>query len=109
LNDDLLLGQGQIVASGFTRGAEGVAASWGLSWAEQGAAGINPVAIRAHYGQGFHHPHLSGATVGDWPLNVFDAAQAEAELPTMRAIIAADLHNLVFQADFRIIPATMAG
>jgi hypothetical protein len=47
--------------------------------------------------------------IGEWPLNVFAADEAEAQTPTLRAIVAADLHNLVFQADFRIIPATTAG
>jgi hypothetical protein len=44
------------------------------------------------------------------PLNVFDEAQAAAELPTLRAMAAADLHNLVFQlgGDVRIIPAVQA-
>lgn len=65
--------------------------------------------LYAHYGASFHHPHLRGATVSEWPLNVFDDAQAAAELPTLRAIAAADLHNLVFERDFRIVPATMAG
>jgi hypothetical protein len=42
---------------------------------------------------------------------VFDAMQAEAELPTLRAIASADLHNLVFQlgGDVRIIPAVLRG
>jgi hypothetical protein len=45
--------------------------------------------------------------VGDWALNVFDEEQAAAELPTMRAIASADIHNLVFQRDFHIIPAIL--
>jgi hypothetical protein len=82
-------------------------AVWALSWPDQQAAGLNPVMIRAYYGAGFHHPHLQSGTVGDWPLNVFDEEQAAAELPTLRAMASADLHNLVFQlgGDIRIIPA----
>jgi hypothetical protein len=38
---------------------------------------------------------------------VFDEEQAAAELPTLRAIASADIHNLVFQRDFRIIPAIL--
>ena len=34
-----------------------------------------------------------------------DIAIEAAELPTLRAIAAADLHNLVFQLDYRIVPA----
>ncbi len=109
LNDDLLLGGGTVEHTGVRRsGDSGLEAWWTLSWPECQAAGVAPIIIRAHYGRGFHHPHLSGGTVGEWPLNVFTAEQAAAELPTLRAIAAADLHNLVFQADYRIVPATMA-
>ena len=80
---------------------------WLLSWPAQRAAGIHAVTLRAYYGARFLHPHLQGSTVGDWPLNVFDAEQAAAELPTLRAIASADLHNLVFQlgGDYRVVPA----
>jgi hypothetical protein len=84
-------------------------AVWTLSWPEQRDAGVDPVTIDATYGRGFHHPHLRGATVGSWPLNVFDDEQARAEVPVLRAIAAADLHNLVFQRDFRIVPVTTRG
>lgn len=110
LDTHLLLGTGQVRAEGVRRSADGSTVSvWALSWPEQRAAGIDPVTIRAFYGSGFHHPHLRGGTVGDWPLNVFTAEQARAELPVLRAIASADLHNLVFQRDYRIIPATMVG
>ncbi|HWG14940.1 MAG TPA: hypothetical protein VG268_16850 [Streptosporangiaceae bacterium] len=110
LNEATLLGTGQIEASGLRASADGGReAVWTLSWPEQREAGIDPVTIDATYGAGFHHPHLRGATVGTWPLNVFDDEQARAELPVLRAIAAADLHNLVFQRDFRIVPATTRG
>ncbi|WP_052411194.1 hypothetical protein [Streptomyces sp. NRRL S-118] len=109
VNEHLLRNTGEIRASGVRRTPDGgVAATWALTWPEQRVTEIDPITIRAHYGGGFHHPHLSGATVGEWPLNVFDAGQAAAELPLLRAIVAADLHNLVFQRDFRIVPATVA-
>jgi len=50
---------------------------------------------------------LRGGTVGNWPLSVFAEEQAADVLPTLRAIASADLHNLAFQRDYRIIPATM--
>ena len=83
-------------------------ATWSLTWREQSQRRIQPVTLQAFFGRGFHHPHLRGATVGTWPLNVFSEADAAAELPTLRAIAIADLHNLVFQSDFRIIPAIIA-
>jgi hypothetical protein len=110
LNAQLLLGTGEVTATGVRHSADGgFEAVWGLSWPEQQAAGIKPVAIRAYFGPGFAHPHLQSGTVGDWPMNVFDEQQAATELPTLRAMAAADVHNLVFElgGDIRIIPATV--
>ena len=109
INTDLLLGTGEVTATGEGRRGGGVEAIWALSWPQQQAAGINPIIIRAYYSAGAHHPHLQAGTAGDWPLNVFDDKQAAAELPTLRAMASADLHNLVFQRDYRIIPAVMTG
>jgi hypothetical protein len=110
INTDLLLETGQVTATGVRRSTDGGAdAVWALSWPEQQAAGIKPIVIRAYFGSGFAHPHLQSGTVGDWPLNVFDDEQAAAELPTLRAMAAVDIHNLVFQVggDVRIIPAAL--
>jgi len=82
-----------------------VVASWALSWPEQRSTGISPVVLMGYYGIGFHHPHLRGATVGDWPLNVFTRSDAADQLDLLRAIASAELHNLVFQADYTIVPA----
>ncbi len=109
INADLLLGTGEVTATGARRHGGGLDAIWSLSWPEQQATEINPVVIRAYYSAGAHHPHLEGGTVGDWPLNVFDEKQAAAQVPTLRAVASADLHNLVFQRDYRIIPAITNG
>ncbi len=110
MNDALLLASGTVAASGVSKSPEGdVTAVWTLNWPEQEQAGIPPVTLEAFFGHGFHHPHLRGATVGVWPLNVFSDADAAAELPTLRAIAAADLHNLVFQRDYRIVPVIIRG
>ncbi len=107
MNDTLLLDTGTITATGVTTSRDGdVTATWALGWPEQEQAGVQPITLQAFYGRGFHHPHLRGGTVGDWPLNVFSDADAVAELPTLRSITAAELHNLVFQRDYRIVPAT---
>ena len=109
INTDLLLGTGAVAATGVRRRGGGVEAIWALSWPEQQAAGISPIVIRAYYSATAHHPHLQAGTIGDWPLNVFDDTQAAAELPALRAVASADLHNLVFQRDYRIIPAIVNG
>ncbi|GFE60129.1 hypothetical protein AOG2_07170 [Geobacter sp. AOG2] len=106
INAALLLGTGSVTASNLVRSPNGdLMATWTLAWPEQEQANAQPVTLQAFYGRDFHHPHLRGGTVGVWPLNVFSDADAEAELPTLRAIASADLHNLVFQRDYRIIPA----
>jgi hypothetical protein len=107
INDDLLLGTGEILATGIRSTNDGVDAIWALTWPEQRDAGIGPITLRAFYGAGFHHPHLRGGTVRDWPLNVFTEEQAAAKLATFREIASAEVHNLVFQRDYRIIPATV--
>jgi hypothetical protein len=107
INDDLLLRTGEIRSTGVRSTKGGIDAIWALTWPEQRDAGISPVTLHAFYGAGFHHPHLRGGTVGDWPLNVFTEEQATAKLATLREIAAADVHNLVFQRDYRIIPATV--
>jgi hypothetical protein len=107
---ELLLDTGEITATGVQRSATaGLHSVWALAWPEQRAARISPIIVRAYFGIGSPHPHLQGGTVGDWPLNVFDEYQAVAELPTVRTIAAAEIHNLVFQTggDYRIIPAVL--
>lgn len=109
INDTLLLGKGRLSATGVFRSGDGdLSAEWALVWAAQEERGIQPVRLRAVFGRNFMHPHLCGATVGYWPLNIFSESEAAGELATLRAVAAADLHNLVFQSDFRIIPAVTA-
>ena len=106
INSYLLLDTGKIVATGLQREADGsMSASWELVWPEQQTVGVAPVTICAYYGIGFTHPHLRGSTVRDWPLNVFTSHDATDQLSILRAIATSDLHNLIFQSDYRIIPA----
>jgi hypothetical protein len=110
MNTLLLLESGRITGTGLRRTPDGgLAASWALSWPEQRSAGISPVLLKAYYGIGFHHPHLRGATVGDWPLNIFTRSDADDQLYLLRAIAGAELHNLVFEADYTIVPAVSRG
>jgi hypothetical protein len=108
INRYLLRDTGEVAATGAQRSADGGSdAVWTLAWPEQRAAGVKPIVLRAYFGTGFAHPHLQSGTVGDWPLNVFDEEQAATEVPTLRAMATADIHNLVFElgGDVRLIPA----
>src|SRR6202166_4710654 len=105
ININLLRETGQLTESGFRRTPDGgLNASWALSWPEQQAAGIEPIVLQAYFGGGFHHPHLRGTTVHDWPLNVLSEEDAAAQLSILRAIASSDLHNLVYRSNYRIVP-----
>ena len=109
MNTSLLLDTGHLTDTGLQRTADGgLSASWALSWPEQRAAGVQPIVLQAYFGGGFHHPHLRGTTVHDWPLNVFTEEDAADQLSILRAIASSDLHNLVYSADHRIVPAVTA-
>ena len=109
MNASLLLDTGQLTETGLRRTPDGgLNASWALSSPEQRVAGVQPIVLQAYFGGGFHHPHLRGTTVHDWPLNVFSAEDAAAQLSILRAIASRDLHNLVYRADYRIVPAVTA-
>jgi len=109
MNASLLLNTGQLTETGVRRTEDGgLNASWTLSWPEQRAAGVQPIVLQAYFGSAFHHPHLRGTTVHDWPLNVFTDEDAAAQLSILRAIASSDLHNLVYRADYRIVPAVTA-
>jgi hypothetical protein len=106
MNTWLLLELGRISGTGLQRTTDGgLVASWALGWPEQRSAGVSPVVLMGYYGIGFHHPHLRGATVGDWPLNIFTRSDAADQLHLLRAIASGELHNLVFQAGYTIVPA----
>jgi len=106
VNTFLLLDSGAVSETGLQRSLDGgMSAAWELSWPEQRKVCVPSIMLHAYFGAGFHHPHLRGATVGDWPLNLFSVQDATDQLPVLRAIATSDLHNLVFQSDYRIIPA----
>jgi hypothetical protein len=110
VDEAVLLSTGDVEDSGLRRADDGtLVRSWTLRWPEQTQRGLGPVTLEAWFGAGFHHPHLRGATVHDWPLNVYAEDDARELLPVLRSVVTADLHNLVFQADWRIIPAARAG
>lgn len=108
-DDHLLLGGGEIEDLAIRRDPQGgLVAGWILTWDQQRRSGVAAVQVIAHYGAGFHHPHLRGGTIAEWPLNVADGEQARGQRALVEAIVAAEFHNLVFLADYRIVPATVA-
>src|SRR4029077_7899058 len=63
MNTSLLLDTGQLAETGLRRTADGgLIASWALSGPGQQAAGVEPIALEAYFGGGFHHPHVRATT-----------------------------------------------
>ena len=85
-----------------------------LSWPEQRAARImrgphgplQPVRIIVNYSQGFLHPHLSRSIAGFWPFQVTSAADAERQKSILAAIVGLELHQRIFETNWRILPVS---
>ena len=93
-------------------GSGGLVTRFELSWPQQRAARVmrgpngplQPVRLVVNYSQGFHHPHLSGSTAGFWPFQVTSAADAERQKGILAAIVELELHQRIFETDWRILP-----
>jgi hypothetical protein len=95
-------------------GSGGLETRFELSWPEQRAAQVTrgpleplqPVRLVVNYSQGFLHPHLAGSTVGYWPFQVRNQADAERQKGILAAIIELELHQRIFETDWRILPVS---
>ena len=76
--------------------------TWLLSWPDQRSAGVEPVQIAARFA-GRVHPHLGATRARDWPLDVYDDADAARQLPLLRLLAESELHQRVFDADWRVV------
>src|SRR5439155_4877635 len=99
---------------GMVSGSGGLVTRFELSWPEQRAAQVmrgphgplQPVRIVVDYSQGFLHPHLSGSTAGFWPFQVTSAADAGRQRGILAAIVELELHQRIFETDWRILPVS---
>ncbi|MGC2670100.1 MAG: hypothetical protein WA220_13060 [Candidatus Nitrosopolaris sp.] len=94
-------------------GSVGLVTCFELSWPEQRAARVirgpngplQPVRIVVNYSQGELHPHLSGSTAGFWPFQVTSEADAGRQKGVLAAIVGLELHQRIFETDWRILPS----
>ena len=112
-NTMFLRGSGSIQVIGpGDDGSGGLETRFELSWPEQRAGQVTrgprgplqPVRIIVNYSQGFLHPHLSGSSAGYWPFQVTSQADAERQKGVLAAIVELELHQRIFETDWRIIP-----
>ena len=112
-NTLFLHGTGNVQVIGPQEDASGgLVTRFELSWPQQRAARVmrgpngplQPVRLVVNYSQGFHHPHLSGSTAGFWPFQVTSAADARRQKGILAAIVELELHQRIFETDWRILP-----
>lgn len=92
----------------------GLVTKFELSWPEQRAAhsrrepfkALEPVRIVVDFSQNFLHPHLAASAAGHWPFQVVNEADAERQRSILSAIVELELHQRVFETDWRILPVT---
>jgi hypothetical protein len=95
-------------------GSGGLETRFELSWPQQQAAQVvrgpqgplAPVRIVINYSRDFLHPHLSGSAAGYWPFQVTNEADAERQKGILAAIVELELHQRIFETDWRILPVS---
>jgi hypothetical protein len=95
-------------------GSGGLETRFELSWPAQRAAEVirgpreplQPVRIVVTYSRNFLHPHLAGSTAGYWPFQVTSEADAERQKGILAAIVELELHQRIFETDWRILPVS---
>ena len=93
-------------------GYGGLVTRFELTWPEQRVAQVirgpngplQPVRIVVNYSQGELHPHFSGSTAGFWPFQVTSEADAGRQKGILAVIVELELHQRIFETDWRILP-----
>lgn len=86
---------------------------WELSWPRQREAvsrhggPVGPVQVIAWFKRSFNHAHLRGSTAGDWPLQVTSTDDAARQLPIVRAIVEAELHQKIYEGRYPVMPVAV--
>lgn len=114
-NTLFLQGTGEIQIIGpEDDGSGGLETRFELSWPQQRVAYVTrgpreplqPVRIVVNYSQSFLHPHLSASAAGYWPFQVTSQADAERQKGILAAIVELELHQRIFETDWRILPVS---
>jgi hypothetical protein len=65
------------------------------------------VQVIAWFKRSFNHAHLRGSTAGDWPLQVTSTDDAARQLPIVRAIVEAELHQKIYEGRYPVMPVAV--
>lgn len=104
---------GEITRRSVEQGDGSVGEHWELSWPRQREAvsrdggPVAPVQVIAWFRRSFNHAHLRGSTAGDWPLQVTSIRDATRQLPIIRAIVEAELHQRIYEGRYPVMPVAV--
>ncbi|MDQ3987627.1 MAG: hypothetical protein M3228_08405 [Actinomycetota bacterium] len=104
---------GGIARHSVEHGDGSVGEHWELSWPRQREAisrdggPVAPVEVIAWFRRSFNHAHLRGSTAGDWPLQVTSTDDATRQLPIVRAIVEAELHQRIYEGRYPVMPVAV--
>lgn len=57
---------------------------------------MDPITVRAHFGDGWTHGHLAGLVAGDWPMQVTSGEDAERQEMIIWTIAETELHQIIW-------------
>lgn len=104
---------GEVTRRGVEHSDGSVGEHWELSWPRQREAvsrdggPVPPVQVIAWFRRSFNHAHLRGSTAGDWPLQVTSTDDATRQLPIVRAIVEAELHQRIYEGRYPVMPVAV--
>jgi hypothetical protein len=104
---------GEVTRYSVEQGDGSVGEHWELSWPRQREAvsrdggPVGPVQVIAWFRRSFNHAHLRGSTAGDWPLQVTSTEDATRQLPIVRAIVEAELHQKIYDGRYPVMPVAV--
>jgi hypothetical protein len=112
-NTTFLEGTGNVTRYSVEDSDGSVGEHWELSWPRQREAvsrhggPVGPVQVIAWFRRTFNHAHLRGSTAGDWPLQVTTTDDATRQLPIVRAIVEAELHQKIYEGRYPMMPVAV--
>ncbi|MGH3841453.1 MAG: hypothetical protein ACRDS0_08440 [Pseudonocardiaceae bacterium] len=112
-NAAFLENTGDMTCRSVEQGDGSVGEHWELSWPRQREAvsrhggPVTPVQVIAWFQRSFNHAHLRGSTAGDWPLQVTSIDDANRQLPIVRAIVEAELHQRIYEGRYPVMPVAV--
>lgn len=108
-----LEGSGEVNRHSVEADDGSVGEHWALSWPRQREATsrdggpVAPVQVIAWFRRSFNHAHLRGSTAGDWPLQVTSTDDAARQIPIVRAIVEAELHQRIYEGRYPVMPVAV--